>query len=231
MAINVRDQAAWDAQVAALREAKRNPPPREREVREPGEESARAKAQRISLKAFIAKDGEEVVHPLLEHLAAAGSLLAAPTGRGKGEYDAWRALVKDNPDMGMRMSRKGGLPIDIAAQQFGMEPEEYVEAIRREWMEFKEWRANNGKTDAQLQEEYEADRAEALQDYLKLDPRQCPAADWTLGLPHVRQHPPCAHQRPQGAQWGGAEAKMGDDDWGMRGEGKAQSKGESKGDW
>jgi hypothetical protein len=163
MAINVRDQAAWDAQVAALREAKRNPPPREREVREPGEESAKAKAKRISLKAFIAKDGAEVVHPLLEHMAAVGSLVGPPKNgyKNKGEYDSWRALVKDFPEIGMRAGRRGGLPIDIAAAEFGMEPEQYVEAIRREWMEFKEWRANNGKTDAQLQEEYEADRAEA----------------------------------------------------------------------
>lgn len=161
MRINVQDQAAWDRQVQALREAKRNPPPREVAVREPGQESDNAKRKRISLKAFIAADGEQVIHPLLEHALTFGSLTSAPTGRYKGEYDSWRALVKDNPEMGMMLSRKGGMPIDIQAAEFGMEPEAYVAAIKKEWDEFKAWRANNGMTDAQLQDAYEADRAEA----------------------------------------------------------------------
>jgi len=73
-----------------------------------------------------------------------------------------------------------------------------------------------------------ADRAEALQEYRKLDPRFSAEADWNLGLVFVEQHP----QRKGGArdsEWsprsGQSETKS---HWSN--EGRAESKRESKGE-
>lgn len=128
-----------------------------------GAESKAARTRRLSLDSFWEQHHSTFGGlPMIERILA-GQVFRAPNKRAGSEYDDWKALGEKYPELRMMMSRKTntGIPIDVAALEENMNPEQMVAQIAREWEEYQAWKERDGRMPEDVRNERLADEAQA----------------------------------------------------------------------